>query len=615
MKEKINQKGFIQIPLLIAIIVFTVVTAGAATGVILHKQGKLAPLVASISEVFKVTEPEETQTADIQSKLEQKIAEAEKEEAKAQELEQQAETTEDELEKARLLVEAERARAEAEKARAEAEIAKAEAERLRREVEEAKKLAEESQQTQSEQLLQESFSPTITNVSPNRILINIENYLTISGTNFKQGAEVFIGGINFGVGTIISDNTITIKISPGVLAPNIYDVLVRNMGGKTATLNNALTFASPPSQAPPTSTELTTQEIAAKVSPAVVRIETIDSLGSGMILDSTGFILTNWHVIEGNSIVKVKLEDNRIIDGIVIGWNEIKDLAIVKINSSNLSHVNLGNSDTINPGEKVIVLGYSQPAPSIILPNVSLSDGKITAKQQFESGLLLQTDAQTQPGNSGGPWINTNGEVIGVHLAGIGPKIYGIKVDIGFNFAIPINTAKSIIPNLKAGAKVSIPGPSPEPTPEPEPEPTPEPTVPGTLTVSVDASSPSASILLGKHVGSHVGEQTLVVFRLAANNVEDLDLDNITITVINGTSVDTFFFYSSSRTDGTATSVPIQTASPAVIGSTADATARIDLLDGTVTIPANGNVKITVKAKFLAVGVNTGFSDNTTFET
>jgi len=136
----------------------------------------------------------------------------------------------------------------------------------------------------------------------------------------------------------------------------------------------------------------------------------------------------------------------------------------------------------------------------------------------------------------------------------------------------------------------------------------------GVLTVTADASQPVASLLLGKHVGSHVGEQTIAVFRLAASNVEDLDLDDITINVSNGTAVDTFFFYSSSRSDGQLTSLPIQTASPAVIGTTTDATARVDFADGTVTIPANGNVKITVKAKFLAVGVNTGFSDNATFD-
>lgn len=141
MKEKIKQKGFIQIPLLIVIIVSIVAVSTVITGVVLHKQGKLAPLIASVSQVFKGTE-------DIEPEIKSREPQPEKEQPLLEETKQEENSqTEQELEQAKL--EIEKAQAEAEKAKQEAEKAKAEAERLKAE-QEAQKLAEE-QQKQEEQ--------------------------------------------------------------------------------------------------------------------------------------------------------------------------------------------------------------------------------------------------------------------------------------------------------------------------------------------------------------------------------------------------------------------------------------------------------------------------------
>lgn len=292
---------------------------------------------------------------------------------------------------------------------------------------------------------------SITGITPTQILNNIDNYLTINGTNFKTGATVKIGSQSAASVTIINSTTISAKIASG-LAVGTYSIQVRNPDGKTITLANALSVIAPPIQEP---AELTASEIFNLVSPAVVQVYCDgESNGSGMITDTAGNILTNEHVIDDCSTVSAKLHNGTVVTGSIIGWNEVIDLAIIKINYNNLSTISFGDSNSVNIGDKVYVLGHP-----LGLSSATIEAGIITSKQTLWGSPYLQTDANVQGGSSGGPWVDKNSNVVGVTKGGF---VYaGTDISMNMNFAIPINTAKSILSDLKAGTKVDLPDTTP----------------------------------------------------------------------------------------------------------------------------------------------------------
>ena len=224
---------------------------------------------------------------------------------------------------------------------------------------------------------------------------------------------------------------------------------------------------------------LANQEIINKVKPAVVYVSVNSGSGTGMILDSTGNILTNAHVVEGFNSATIKLADNRVFSANVIGRDEYVDLAILKINSTNLPYVEFGNSDTTNQGDEVYTLGY----PFGIEGDVSFKEGTVSRKLTDSGYEYIETSADIHPGNSGGPLVNQYGFVVGVNTFTIGKTVSGIQVGETIKFSISINTAKLYIDLLKAGRneekpKIVLPdiaGSTPLPTPTPTPTPTPEP--------------------------------------------------------------------------------------------------------------------------------------------
>lgn len=196
----------------------------------------------------------------------------------------------------------------------------------------------------------------------------------------------------------------------------------------------------------------TNQQISNLFKVSVVKIETEDgSLGSGFIYDKNGNILTANHVVQGQSLVKVRLQTNEVFSGKVVWSNEYDDIAVVNIGQTGTTPVPLGNSEYNQIGDEIIVLGYP-----LGLDGIVLSQGILNSRQQSVNYTYLGTDANTQPGSSGGPWFNRNGEVIGLHVAGIGPKIQGIKINQGLNFAVPINYIKNKIPsNLQSYSSIT----------------------------------------------------------------------------------------------------------------------------------------------------------------
>ena len=178
-------------------------------------------------------------------------------------------------------------------------------------------------------------------------------------------------------------------------------------------------------------------------SPELERREKRTSLGSGVIIDGTrGFVLTNTHVIEKATTIRVALNDQREFEATIVGMDPDSDLAVLKIQSDQeLPAIQMGDSNDILIGESVIAIGnpfgFSHTVTTGVVSAVNRSIK--TAERVFHE--FIQTDASINPGNSGGPLLNINGELIGINTA-----IYAQAQGIGF--AIPINRAKRIISDL-----------------------------------------------------------------------------------------------------------------------------------------------------------------------
>lgn len=196
---------------------------------------------------------------------------------------------------------------------------------------------------------------------------------------------------------------------------------------------------------------LTGEEIYAKLSPSVVSIvsENISSQdegsGSGIVMSSDGYIITNNHVIEGGDKLTVILHDGTTHEAEVIGADAKTDLAVIKIHpDEKLTVAEFGNSDNLLVGERAFAIG----SPSGIELQNTLTGGYISAINRdvtVEDRVmtLIQTDTSINPGNSGGPLINQYGQVIGINTIKIGISYYE-----GLGFAIPINSAKEIVDEL-----------------------------------------------------------------------------------------------------------------------------------------------------------------------
>ncbi len=177
-----------------------------------------------------------------------------------------------------------------------------------------------------------------------------------------------------------------------------------------------------------------------------------DSGGSGFIISEDGYILTNFHVIEGADKIKVFLtDDDKEYRAEVVGTDPGTDLALIKINASyKLPAVAMGDSDRLRVGEWVIAVGNPYYYEHTVTVGVVSAKGRRLNEISRDPSLdeFIQTDAAINFGNSGGPLLNSAGEVIGVNSA-------ISSVGQGIGFAVPINTAKTILPQLKASGHVS----------------------------------------------------------------------------------------------------------------------------------------------------------------
>ncbi|OGL54742.1 MAG: hypothetical protein A3C43_10450 [Candidatus Schekmanbacteria bacterium RIFCSPHIGHO2_02_FULL_38_11] len=171
------------------------------------------------------------------------------------------------------------------------------------------------------------------------------------------------------------------------------------------------------------------------------------NLGSGIIIDKDGYIVTNNHVIANADDIKVSLEGGKEFDAKIIGKDFITDLALIKIDKAeNLTVPRFGDSDKIDVGEWVMAIGSPVGLEQTVTAGIVSAKNRSIGVSPYDD--FIQTDASTNPGSSGGPLINTRGEVIGINTL----NLNGLQ---GLGFAIPTNTAKEIIKQLKENGKVT----------------------------------------------------------------------------------------------------------------------------------------------------------------
>lgn len=216
-----------------------------------------------------------------------------------------------------------------------------------------------------------------------------------------------------------------------------------------------------PSKFDTKSEDLSATEAYNKVAPAAVVVSTksvtqgyfmqtqeVEGIGSGFIINEEGYILTNYHVVKGAQEISVTLSNDVTTTAQIVNYDENQDVAMIKITDESVkipATVELGDSDSLQPGEEVIAIGtpLSTELSSTVTKGIISATSRSVAVESGVTMNLIQTDAAINAGNSGGPLVNTKGEVVGINSS----KISGEAVE-GIGFSIPINDIKDKIESL-----------------------------------------------------------------------------------------------------------------------------------------------------------------------
>jgi len=222
------------------------------------------------------------------------------------------------------------------------------------------------------------------------------------------------------------------------------------------------------SSAPTLFDEGLVQEVYRRVSPAVVEIYADQKArgsfvevtsGSGFLIDQEGHIVTNNHVIEQAQRVRISFSDNTSAEAKVLGRNPANDLALLKVEPElvkDIEPVELGDSSKVRPGQLAIIIGSPFGLKNSVSVGVSsgVDRGLPSKLGRFIPG-MLQTDALISPGNSGGPMLNRAGQVVGITTA---VELSSAQLNQSIGFAVPVNTLRELLPQLKEPATVQPPG-------------------------------------------------------------------------------------------------------------------------------------------------------------
>jgi putative serine protease PepD len=220
------------------------------------------------------------------------------------------------------------------------------------------------------------------------------------------------------------------------------------------TITNTRTVASAP-----VGGTMTPHAVYESAKDSVAYITTGSGTGSGFVVSSDGYIVTNAHVVENNQgTIKAKVGDGKQLDAKLVGEDASTDLALLKVSASGLKPLTLGDSSGVQVGDPAYAIGNPFGLDRTLTVGViSALQREITSPNNFTIDNVLQTDAAINPGNSGGPLFNAAGQVIGVNsqIESTGNSSGGQAGNVGIGFAIPSNTVKSVVDQLRTTGKVS----------------------------------------------------------------------------------------------------------------------------------------------------------------